>query len=213
MGTSLLLALSFLVLHCSAKSEQVVDTEGKKLRAGDSYLILPAQGGAALSLAHYAENASCPLYVTQPNLEDESKGQPVTFLPINPHRPFIDTYSDLNIKFTKKSSECAGDSMVWRVVKRITEARFIGTDGVERNPGRDALFNWFQIRKAADADNGYNLVFCPVSLCRCQISCSELGIFVGHEDKKSYLGFADPARFQQLSFVFERANSQAVLGT
>ncbi|KAI4352000.1 hypothetical protein L6164_006293 [Bauhinia variegata] len=215
MRTSPFLALSFLLLAfttmpfpSSAESEPVLDTVGEKLRAGQSYLILPAGGGPALSLGHY-ENDSCPLFVIKPKVKHVPRGQPVTFFSVNPQRgQFIGTSTDLNIKFTKKSSECAANSMVWRVIKRITEARFIGTDGVEGNPGRDTLFNWFQIQKAAG--NGYSLVFCPTEICQCQLACSELGIYVG-EDKKNYVGFADPGRFQPLRIVFKRVKSQAVM--
>ena len=182
----------------AANPEPVLDISGQKLRAGVSYHILPATGSGSLSLAPFA-NDTCPLLVVQENI-GSSKNYPVIFSPANAKHHVIFTSRNLNIKFSSSASIC-GTSMVWRLLKRITEARFISTDGVEGNPSFNTLVNWFMIEKA---DVGYSLKFCPTEICKCSVVCSELGIVKVGDDKKRYLGLAD-SQVTPLRVVFKKA--------
>lgn len=188
----------------AAGPEPVLDTSGKELLPGVPYLIQPVTGGAFALVAY--QNDTCPLLVVQvqQKASDSLKFPPVTFSPANPGARVIQTSTNLNVKFSTTSSKtCGGSSMVWRLLKRITEGRFISTDGVEGNPSFNTLANWFMIEKSADKSGGYKLKFCPTEICKCSVVCSELGIYVG-DDKKRYLGLAD--KLQPISVVFKRAS-------
>lgn len=47
--------------------------------------------------------------------------------------------------------------------------------GVEGNPGRETLDNWFKIEKT---DDGYKFVFCPTVCNFCKVICRDVGIFL-----------------------------------
>ncbi|XP_028805578.1 kunitz trypsin inhibitor 2-like [Neltuma alba] len=169
-------------------------------------VILPATGGS-FTLAGY-QNDTCPLVVVhaQSQKADSLKFPPVTFLPADPSAHVVQTSTNVNVKFSTTSSKPCGSSMVWRLLKRITEARFISTDGVEGNPNVNTFVNWFKIEKlSSDGKSGgaYKLRFCPTEVCKCSVTCSDLGIFVA-DDKKRYLGLAD--KVEPISVVFKRAS-------
>lgn len=166
------------------------------------YLIEPVTGGG-FALSTY-KNDMCPLLVVQVP-SPLNKLPPVTFSPASPVAGgAIKTSTNLNIKYSTRTSSkaCQGSSRVWRLLKRITEARFVSDDGVEGNPSSDTLVNWFTIEKSEDKNGGYKLRFCPTEICKCSVSCSDLGIYVG-DDKKRYLGLGD--KIEPISVVFKRA--------
>ncbi|KAF7820295.1 kunitz trypsin inhibitor 2-like [Senna tora] len=214
---STIFSLLFTLLLCTltkplptgaAGPHPVLDTSGKPLQPGVPYQILPVAGGP-FALGAY-ENDMCPLVVVQAAQQKKAaatnndflKFPPVTFSPAKSGAGVIRTGTNLNVKFsTTSSSTCGGSTMVWRLLKRITEARFISTDGVEGNPSSDTLFNWFMIEKSKSKRGGYKLKFCPTEICNCSVVCSDLGIYVG-DDKKRYLGLAD--KLQPISVVFKR---------
>lgn len=202
-----ILSLFFLLLSFPAKplpagADPVLDTSGNELLPGVPYRILPVTG-VNFALAAY-ENDTCPLLVVQQKAADPLKFPPVTFSPANPAARVIETSMNVNVRFSTKTTTC-GDSMVWRLLKRITEARFISTDGAEGNPSFNTLVNWFTIDKSGDKSggSGYKLRFCPTEICKCSVVCSDMGIYVG-DDKKRYLGLAD--KLQPISVVFKRAS-------
>ncbi|KAI9092508.1 hypothetical protein K1719_027636 [Acacia pycnantha] len=213
MNTISILPLFFFLLSFptkplslrAASTDPVLDTSGKELQPGVPYQILPATGGA-FTLAGY-QNDACPLVVVQAQQKADSlKFPPVTFLPADPTARVIQTSTNLNVKFSTTSSKPCGSSMVWRLLKRITEARFISTDGVEGNPNMNTFVNWFMIEKLSAGKSGgdaYKLRFCPTEVCKCSVTCSDLGIYVA-DDKKRYLGLAD--KLEPISVVFKRAS-------
>ncbi|KAI4356604.1 hypothetical protein L6164_000615 [Bauhinia variegata] len=190
--------------HSQAEPEAVFDTSGQELRSDFRYHILSLdEADTALTISQFG-NDSCPWYVvkeTHPNF----KGQPATFLPIDPDSAdrVIRTSTNYNIRFPRILSPC-NNSMVWRLIKRISEALLVGLDGVEGNPGFSTAFSWFKIEKA---DDGYSLVFCPTDICHCSVVCSELGIFVG-DDNRSHLGLSNPGQIQKFRVKFERAEEE-----
>src|SRR5690606_8595555 len=77
--------------------------------------------------------------------------------------------TDLNFKFSATS--------IWNLdnVDEKTNQWFIGTCGVEGNPGQKTVGNWFKIDKYEDH---YKIVFCP-SVCNfCKVMCRDIGVFV-----------------------------------
>ncbi|KAI4356607.1 hypothetical protein L6164_000617 [Bauhinia variegata] len=207
LAALLFLAFAFAskpLLGIAAEQEAVFDTSGQELRADFRYHILSLdEADTALTISQFG-NDSCPLYVvkeTHPNF----KGQPATFLPIDPDSAdrVIRTSTNYNIRFPRILSPC-NDSMVWRLIKRISEVLLVGLDGVEGNPGLNTLTNWFKIEKA---NEGYSLVFCPTDICQCSVVCSELGIFVG-DDNRSHLGLSNPGQIQKFRVKFERAEEE-----
>lgn len=105
--------------------------------------------------------------------------------------------TDLNIKFSKATS-CR--SNVWKVDDIDFENRrwFIIANGVEGNPSRKTVTNWFKIEK-----NGvdYKLRFCP-SVCDgdYKFPCKDLGIY----DKDSYKMLLDLSE-ESLKVKFKKA--------
>ncbi|XP_054788071.1 kunitz trypsin inhibitor 5-like [Prosopis cineraria] len=194
-----------LSLRAASPDSAVLDTSGKELLPGVPYQILPATGGT-FTLSGY-QNDTCPLVVVHVQQKTDSlKFPPVTFSPANPGARVIQTSTNLNFKFSITSSaKPCGSSMVWRLLKRISEARFISTDGVEGNPNMNTFVNWFMIEKLSSDKSGspYKLRFCPTDVCKCSVTCSDLGIYVA-DDKKRYLGLAD--KLEPISVVFKRAS-------
>ena len=107
-----------------ASPEQVVDTAGKKLRAGANYYIVPAvpltrcgrfgtrcRSGGGLALASIGE--SCPLDVVV--VDGYNHGLPLTFTPVNPKKGVVRVSTDLNIMFSADHTSCAEYSNVWKL--------------------------------------------------------------------------------------------------
>ncbi|MGI4297463.1 Kunitz family serine protease inhibitor, partial [Klebsiella pneumoniae] len=180
MKTPTWLFLSFLLLGtASAAPSPVLDTDGKKLRAGTDYYILPVfRGmGGGLTLASTGRNGTtgtgCPLDVVQAPYEVDH-GLPLIFTPVDPKKGVIRVSTDHNIKFSA-ATICA-QSTVWRLDSDESIGQLIVTSGgVEGNPGRETLSNWFKIEHY---DDDYKLVFCPTVCNFCRPVCGDLGIYI-----------------------------------
>ncbi|KAJ1384732.1 Proteinase inhibitor I3, Kunitz legume [Sesbania bispinosa] len=180
----LLLALSTKPLLGAAgpAPEQVVDTSGKKVRAGANYYIVPASpdvGGLALA----STGEDCPLDVVA---VDGYQGLPLTFTPVNIKKGVVRVSTDLNIYFSAETS--CPQSTVWKLddYDYSTGQSFVTTGGVLGNPGSQTISNWFKIEKYEDA---YKLVYCP-SVCNdCGYQCSDIGIYEDQYGKRLALSY------------------------
>ncbi|KAL3512418.1 hypothetical protein ACH5RR_025135 [Cinchona calisaya] len=185
--TSLIIFLSCLLFTFSSNfflgtsqilPEAVLDTSGQQLRRGVNYYILPAnrRNGGGLTLAN-GRNGSCPYEIVQA-LNQGANGLPLRFSPIN-NDSIIRENTDNNIWFVNFSSPIVcPQSNVWQLVAdgESPPPYFVTIGGVEGNPGRDTLPNWFQIQKYEDA---YQIVYCPNIPCQpCRVLCGNIGIFV-----------------------------------
>ncbi|KAJ1417992.1 Proteinase inhibitor I3, Kunitz legume [Sesbania bispinosa] len=175
----LLVALSTKPLLGAAgpAPEQVVDTSGKKVRAGFNYYIVPAfsdVGGLALT----STGEDCPLDVVA---VDGYPGQPLVFTPANIKKGVIRVDTDLNINFNVETS--CPQLPVWKLGDYDYSAGqwFVTTGGIIGNPGSQTIYNWFKIEKYEDA---YKLVYCP-SVCNyCNFRCSDIGIYEDQYGKR-----------------------------
>ncbi|XAR64927.1 hypothetical protein NMG60_11008828 [Bertholletia excelsa] len=115
----------------------------------------------------------CPLDVAQAQHEVDL-GLPLRFTPVNPKKGVIRESTDLNIKFSA-ASICV-QSTVWKLsgYDQSTGQYFVTTGGVEGNPGRATLSNWFKISKYGD---DYKLVYCPTVCSYCKVICKDVGIY------------------------------------
>ncbi|KAK0586142.1 hypothetical protein LWI29_001699 [Acer saccharum] len=52
---------------------------------------------------------------------------------------------------------------------------FVTTEGVEVNPGRETVSNWFKIEKF---DGDYKLLFCPTVFDICRVVCRDIRIYI-----------------------------------
>lgn len=174
-----------LLGSADASPEQVVDTSGKKLRAGLSYYIVPAvpltrcgsyggrcMGSGGLSLASIGE--SCPLDVV---VVPGSHGLPLTFSPVNPNKGVVRVSTDLNILFTTDHTSCAEYSPVWKLDQfDVSKGKwFVTTGGSMGNPGWATVRNWFKIEKC---DGAYKIVYCPSVWHSSKHMCKDVGVFV-----------------------------------
>ncbi|XP_034672736.1 kunitz trypsin inhibitor 5-like [Vitis riparia] len=182
MTISLLLSLLLIALAlkpfpvvAEAAPDPVLDIEGKKLRSEVDYYILPVirrRGGGGLTLASTG-NETCPLDVVQEQHE-VSNGLPLMFMPVNPKKGVIRVSTDHNVE-SSAATICV-QSTVWKLdYDESSGQRFVTTGGVEGNPGRGTLSNWFKIEKYED-DN--NLVFCPTVCDFCKPVCGDIGIYI-----------------------------------
>nr|XP_027093722.1 kunitz trypsin inhibitor 2-like [Coffea arabica] len=166
---------SVLVCEAAEAPDPVLDIDGKKLRAGVDYYILPIiRGrGGGLTLASPTGD-TCPLSVIQEQLEVKH-GLPLIFTPVNPKKDVVRVSTDLNIKFS--ASTICVESTVWKFeYDEILGQYFIYDGAVEGNPGRETVDNWFKIENFDDKD--YKLVFCPTVCKFCKVICKDVGIFV-----------------------------------
>ncbi|KAI4297120.1 hypothetical protein L6164_037024 [Bauhinia variegata] len=174
---ALLIALSTqpLLGAADASPEQVVDTFGKKLRAGSNYYIVPVstypKGGTFGGLALASIGQMCPLDLVAVK---RYQGLPLTFTPIDPKKGVVRVSSDLNIQFSAKT-KCP-QSTVWQLdhFDAKTGQWFVTTGGVLGNPGWQTLRNWFKIEKY-DAD--YKLRYCP-TVSTYKHLCKDVGLYV-----------------------------------
>ncbi|PIA36847.1 hypothetical protein AQUCO_03200069v1 [Aquilegia coerulea] len=157
----------------------VRDITGRKVRSGVGYYILPVVRGRGGGLTLGSNiNGSCPFDVVQEQHEI-SNGFPLTFTPTNPKRGVIRVCTDLNIKFS--AATICVQSTVWKLSNfdESTRQWFVTSGGVEGNPGRETIDNWFKIEKfAEEADDDYKLVFCPTVCNYCKVICRDVGVFI-----------------------------------
>ncbi|CAI9294276.1 unnamed protein product [Lactuca saligna] len=151
---------------------QVRDFDGKLVRSGTKYYILPViRGmGGGVTLAS-TRNESCPLDVVQANQEVDN-GMPLTFTPVNFKKGVIRESTDLNIMFSGVST-CI-QSNVWMLEEY--DGHLITTGhGVAGSPSQETINNWFKIEKYED---GYKLVFCPKVCELCRPICGNIGVVI-----------------------------------
>lgn len=163
------------ICKSDASPDAVLDIDGKKLRAGVNYYILPViRGrGGGLTLGNIGHD-KCPLHVVQEQFEI-SNGLPATFAPVNPKKGVVRVSTDLNVEF-EASTVCA-KSTVWKLDKfdESTRQWLVTIGGIRGNPGQETLDNWFKIEKHG---KDYKFVFCP-SVCKfCKVICKDVGIFI-----------------------------------
>ncbi|KAK7270709.1 hypothetical protein RJT34_26066 [Clitoria ternatea] len=166
-----------------ASPEQVVDTSGKKLRAGLSYYIVPVmpltrcgrygrcRSYEGLAVASIGE--SCPLDVVVVN----GRGLPLSFSPVDPNKGVVRVSTDLNIVFSTDRTSCAEYSPVWKLDHFDVSKRqwFVTTGGSMGNPGWETIQNWFKIEKC---DGAYKIVYCPSVCPSSKHMCKDVGVFV-----------------------------------
>ncbi|CAI9773865.1 unnamed protein product [Fraxinus pennsylvanica] len=183
MNITTKLSLSFILLSfytitslfspCSAAEapEPVLDITGKALRTGIDYYILPVIRGRGGGLTLASINETCPLDVVQEQMEVKD-GLPLTFTPVDPNKGVISVSTDLNIKFSA-ASICV-QSTVWKLDESAGKY-FVTTGGVDGNPGRETISNWFKIEKY---ERDYKIVFCPTVCDYCRVRCGDVGIII-----------------------------------
>ena len=172
--------LSFLLFTSSPSSaarpasNAVRDIDGKEVIVGAHYYILPViRGrGGGLTLGS-ADNETCPLDVIQEQFEVK-RGLPLTFTPVNTTKGVVPVSTDLNIKFF--AATICVQSTVWKLEFDADISQYvIVSGGIEGNPGRETISNWFKIEKY---DQDYKLVYCPTVCNFCKVICRDVGIFV-----------------------------------
>ncbi|CAH1425078.1 unnamed protein product [Lactuca virosa] len=177
MKSTILIPLSFILIlflfSADSAPDSVLDTTtGKNLRTGINYHVMPAArdgkgGGITLT------NHTCPSGITQ--LRTHNYGLPLTFSPVNPKKGVIRLSTDVNIKFLGPTPTRCNESNVWKLkYDESVKQFFVMVGGVEGNPGRPTLDNWFKIEKT---ENGYKFVFCPTVCNFCKVICRDVGIF------------------------------------
>lgn len=172
----------------SEAPDPVLDTAGKKLRAGALYYIWPVYPTGGLLLDH-PENKTCPLEIVQASTNQPYPGIPVSFSPIYPKKGVVRVSTDLNILFDKAYTPCP-ESHWWRVdvYDPSTGNYFLTTGGVQGNPGPKTIRNWFKIEKFGPAGE-YKLVYCPTFCSYCKVMCRDVGVFA--ENGKRRLALRD----------------------
>ncbi|KAK4270736.1 hypothetical protein QN277_019510 [Acacia crassicarpa] len=178
-----------LLAAAGPSPEQVVDTTGKKVRAGVDYYIRPVPetpcdgrgpcvNGEGLVLIARSVNVTCPLNVA---VVVGFRGLPLQFTPVDPKKGVVRVSTDQNIKFNQTTA--CKEGTVWKLddFDTTTGQWFITTGGVVGNPGRETAGNWFKIEKYEDA---YKLLYCP-SVCKfCKVLCKDVGVFVDQNQSR-----------------------------
>ncbi|KAL8266518.1 hypothetical protein R6Q59_003862 [Mikania micrantha] len=176
MKTNILFSLALILCIFKANSAPDPVLAGlKALRTGVKYYAMPTDvdgfGGSMFPAP--VGNKSCPLGVV--GTITEGLGLPLIITPVNPKKGVIRVSTDVNIKF-QGSNKCH-ESNVWKLKydKSIKEyAVMLG--GVEGNPGKETLDNWFKIEKTTDGmRDGYKFVFCPSVCSDCKVMCRDIG--------------------------------------
>ncbi|KAF3341922.1 Miraculin [Carex littledalei] len=181
---SISLLVTLLFFSLTSNAQIVSDTDGDILIATNRYYILPVIRGRGGGLAITQHNDQlCPYYVAQKNNELE-KGLPLIFHPKNSKELAVRLSTDINIEF-EAITTCIM-SLTWQLGDVEGGKRYVTTGGVNGNPGKETLSNWFKIEKWENEDNYYKLVFCPTVCDTCRPVCGDLGVF--YEGEKRLLG-------------------------
>ncbi|CAN6463345.1 unnamed protein product [Victoria cruziana] len=182
------LGVLFLVFGAAFRRETsppVVDAEGRQLKSGARYYMVPLQRDRLRGFFSGSRNGTwCPMYVKQAPAAF-SDGILVNFAPVAGGKT-VRLSTDLNIEFYE-SNTCP-EKPVWTLapVDRLSGQRFVRLGGVVGNPGPATTNNWFKIEK--DGDN-YKLVFCPRVCETCkQEDCGDLGVYRDVYDRWLVLG-------------------------
>lgn len=172
------ISISFAAAADEAPPAPVVDINGKPVRSGTKYYILPViRGrGGGLTLGSRG-NKTCPLDVVQERLEVRN-GLPLSFNPTDGKKGAVVRIStDHNIKFSA-SSICV-QSTVWKLdLDESIQKYVITTGGVEGNPGSATISNWFKIERYDSSSRDYKLFFCPTVCNFCKVICRDVGILI-----------------------------------
>ncbi|XP_043698701.1 kunitz trypsin inhibitor 5-like [Telopea speciosissima] len=195
-----LLLLTSIIKQLPAVADTIRDTAGDELRSDVEYYILPVISGegGVLTLSNLGNATKCPLVVVQEQVET-STGFPVTFSLADTNEVIIQESMDLNIKFSAVTT-CT-QSTVWQLKsddESSSDQRFVTTGGVEGNPGRETLANWFRIETY---DDNYKLNFCPSVCDSCRPQCQDIGILVDNNGYRRLAGLDDEAfkvKFQKV---------------
>ncbi|XP_078150186.1 kunitz trypsin inhibitor 5-like [Carex rostrata] len=195
---SLLVTFLFFSLTSNADTlDSVKDTDGHALISGIQYYILPVirgRGGGLTMTQH--NNQTCPLYVAQESMEVEN-GLPLIFHPANPKDKAVCLSTDINIEF--KAMTICVMSLTWKLGDVEGGKRYVITGGINGNPEKETVSNWFKIEKWENHEDYYKLVFCP-SVCHiCKVVCGDVGVF--YEGEKRLLGLSGepfPVMFKKI---------------
>ncbi|XP_015069280.1 kunitz trypsin inhibitor 2-like [Solanum pennellii] len=198
---AIILSTSFIFLVKAQNiSELVFDISGNPLVKGSQYFIVPVsgrsnEGGLDVSSIR---NTVDTLVVTQ-NAQS-SAGNSLRFTPVDSNENIIRLSIDLNVKFM---NIIFSDNMstVWTINTRLIPQRnLVSVGGVEGNPGRDTLGNWFKIDKYEEA---YKFVYCPGVCETCRPFCGDIGILVEPNNKRVLFVGSD----KPLKVTFENTTS------
>ncbi|KAF9601626.1 hypothetical protein IFM89_021092 [Coptis chinensis] len=176
--STLICAFEVDLVLADAAPEVVRDITGQKVRSGVEYHILPVVRGRGGGLTLTStKNGSCPFDKVQERHE-VSNGLPLTLSPVNVKKEVVRLSTDLNIKFSAATT-CV-QSTVWKLSNfdELTRQWFVTTGGVEGNPGRETVDNWFKVDKYSAEGDDYKLVFCPTVCNFCKVICRDVGIFL-----------------------------------
>ncbi|KAJ8753247.1 hypothetical protein K2173_017862 [Erythroxylum novogranatense] len=181
--------LAMTTISTEAQKPAVLDTEGRAVRSGVEYYIVPAATDIAGGLTLIDRNNSCPLYVGQePLAEVVSLGTSVIFTPYAAGETVIRESRDYTITF--QAATICIQSTSWRVGQEDPETnrRFVVTAG---------RASYFTIGKVGTGI--YNIAFCPTESCpNCRVRCGNAGILV--ENGKRLVALDGPA----FPFAFRR---------
>lgn len=187
----LLLFLSFLLLafgSVKAHNPPVLDVSHKKVQTSTNYFILPYNTtyGGGLSLAA-TRNQTCPLEVVL-HVERYDDEIPVTFHPVTTEDGVVRESTDLSIKFRTKTSCTKSTIMKVDNYDKLRKRYYLTVGGVEGNPGRETIKNWFKIEKYKD---NYKLMYCPTVCETCKVICKNVGAYDDvYDDTITYSVFA-----------------------
>ncbi|CAK9151960.1 unnamed protein product [Ilex paraguariensis] len=162
--------------------DPVLDTTGEKVLRGAQYHILPTihGNGGGLIVASQFSGRTCQRVTIVQDSNEANKGLPLSFSPAtNDH--VVQVATDLNIKYS--INKVCHHTPVWRFDAN-DHARgpyFVTLGGVEGNPGRETLSNWFKIQKFEDA---YKLQYCPTVCGTCRVICRDIGIVLDHGNRR-----------------------------
>ncbi|CAI0544524.1 unnamed protein product [Linum tenue] len=172
----------------------VLDVNGKVVRSGSNYYVLPAvsgEGGGVALASLTKDSESCPQTVVQ-DQDEISQGIQLTFAPVNTKSGYtVRTFTDLNVRFVADTPCEEGTATVWKVESYDDDVKqwFIGTGGIEGKPGPRTVENWFKIAKFG---GNYKIVYCP-SVCKsCKVTCKDVGIYEDEDGKKRLALSDDP---------------------
>lgn len=185
-----LLAALLSATFSPVKAEDVLDVSGNAVRTAVNYYILPAGrgNGGGLQVASI-RNRTNPLVVSQ-NADASVIGVSLQFSPVDPKENTVQLSTDMNVKFT--SMVISDSSTVWTINTELIPQRYlVAVGGVEGNPGRETLGNWFKIDKYEDA---YKLVYCPGVCDICRPFCGDIGVLVENGKRVLFVGRDPPLK-------------------
>ncbi|XP_051136778.1 kunitz trypsin inhibitor 5-like [Andrographis paniculata] len=205
----ILLICCIAVHHSGAQAQQppaVLDIDGKPVRTGSKYYILPLiRGrGGGLTLSASGNETQCPLSVAQARNEVD-RGLPVTFSSVD-GAAVVRESTDQNVQFSGAGAVCG--SAVWKLgsYDESVKKYFVEGGGVRGNPGPQTISNWFNIQKFGSGSRDYKLVFCPTVCNFCKVICRDLGIFIHPQDGRRRLALSlSDDQIQSLPVFFKKA--------